>query len=292
VSSAKPNTLLGIALMLAAMAIFPLLDVLAKTLGQQGLPVMQAVWARMALGALMTAPLLVYFEGKQSLRPKDAKLNASRGFFIVGTTFCFFSAMQYLGIAQTLSIYFVQPILITAMAPFLLGEKVGPRRWLAVLIGFCGVLIIIRPGIIAINPGTLLALLGGLCSAFVLIISRKLAGGNSALANTFYSSGFGALLASVIMLWQWQWPTPHQWALMVGIGFIGTFANWLVIRAFEYCEASLLAPFGYTEMITAVILGWYFFSEFPDNYTFLGVAVLIACATYISLRERKLSKTT
>ncbi len=285
----RNKTLLGIALMVTAMLIFPFLDVMAKKLGQQGLPVMEAVWARLFLGAMMTLPILYFVEGRRALVPKDIKLNGSRAFLIVATTFLFFSAMKFQGVAETLSIYFIQPILITALAPFLLKEKVELRRWIAVAIGFFGVLVIIRPGLIAFNPGTVLALGSGAASAFVLIISRKLAGGSSALANTFYTSMVGGLLASIIMLWQWQWPTPEQWLLMFGLSAIGTTANYLAIKGFEYCEASLLAPFGYAEMINAVNAGWYFFGDFPDFFTFVGVAILIACALWISNHERKRS---
>jgi len=285
-TSAHNKPLIGIGLMLLAMLIFPFLDVMAKMLGQQGLPVMEAVWARLFLGALMTLPLLIFFEGKAALRPREVKLNAARGGLIVLTTFFFFTAMKFQGIAETLSIYFVQPIVITALAPLLLKEVVGARRWLAVVIGFAGVLVIIRPGLIAFNPGTVLALGSGFASAFVLLISRKLAGGSSALANTFYTSMLGGLVCSIIMLWQWQMPTAQQWVLMFGLSAVGTTANYLVIRAFEYCEASLLAPFGYAEMINAVLAGWYFFGDFPDFWTFAGLGILIACALYVSGTER------
>jgi len=285
----KNKTLLGIGLMVTAMLIFPFLDVMAKKLGQQGMPVMETVWARLFLGALMTLPILYVVEGRKALVLRDVKLNGGRAFFIVFTTFLFFSAMKFQGVAETLSIYFIQPIMITALAPIFLKEKVEWRRWMAVAIGFFGVLVIIRPGLIAFNPGTLLAFGSGCASAFVLLISRKLAGNSSALANTFYTSFLGGLMATAIMLTQWQWPTGTQWAMMFGLSAIGTMANYLVIRGFEYCEASLLAPFGYAEMINAVTAGWYFFGDFPDFFTFVGVAILIACALWISNHERKRS---
>ncbi|MBG1231168.1 DMT family transporter [Aestuariivirga litoralis] len=283
------KSLIGIAHMLTAMLIFPFLDVMAKKLGEQGLPIMEIVWARLFLGALMTMPILIALEGRSALALRDVKLNGGRAIFIVATTFLFFSAMKFQGVAETLSIYFIQPIMLTALAPFLLKETVDLRRWIAVAIGFLGVLVIIRPGLVAFNPGTLLAFASGCASAFVLIISRKLAGNSSALANTFYTSFLGGVIASVIMLTQWQWPTIEQWLMMFSLSAIGTFANYLVIRAFEYCEASLLAPFGYAEMINAVLAGWYFFGNFPDVFTFVGVAILIACALWISNHERKRS---
>ena len=132
-SQAKQNALRGITLMVLAMLLFPFLDVLAKKLGQQGLPVFEAVWSRTFLGSLLCAPLLARLEGMQALAPRNNVLNAARGLAIVLTTFFFFSAMKYQGVAETLSIYFIQPILVTALAPFFLSEKVGWHRWTAVI---------------------------------------------------------------------------------------------------------------------------------------------------------------
>jgi drug/metabolite transporter (DMT)-like permease len=285
-SQPHPKALQGIGLMLVAMLCFPFLDVLAKKLGQQGVPVIEIVWARMFLGTLLSMPLLWILEGKEALNPRQSVLNITRGIAILLTTFFFFSAMKFQGIAETLAIYFVQPILVTALAPFLLGEKASWQRWLAVLTGFTGVLVIIRPGLIAFNPGSALALCSGLAAAFVILISRKLAGGSSALANTFYTSMFGGIICSVLLLAYWQWPTGAQWAMMLGVAVLGSTCNFLIIKAFEWCEASLLAPFGYAEMINAVLAGWYFFGDFPDFWTFVGLAILVACALAVSTHER------
>ena len=273
--------------MVLAMLLFPCLDVLAKKLGAEGQPVMQSVWSRMALGALLTLPLLAAREGKTGLTPQAIPMNILRALAIIATTYTFFSAMRFQGIAETLSLYFIQPILVTAAAPLLLGERVGLVRWLAVIGGFAGVLVIIRPGLIEPNPGAFLALLSGACAAVVLLTSRFLASKASALSNTFFTSLWGAVVCSVIMLWQWQQPTLTQWAMMFGIAAVGTSCNYLIIKAFETCEASLLAPFGYAEMINAVFLGWLFFADLPDRWTFLGVAILIATAIAVSRHEHQ-----
>lgn len=284
-TSAQSNKLFSIGLMLLAMLMFPCLDVLAKKLGTEGQPVMQSVWSRLALGALLTLPLLAAREGRVGLTPRAIPLNMLRGLAIISTTFFFFSAMKFQGIAQTLSLYFIQPILVIGAAPLLLGERMRLSRWLAVIGGFIGVLVIIRPGMIAINPGALLALASGASAAVVILTSRMLAAKASALSNTFYTSLWGGILCSLIMLWQWQSPTPSQWLMMFGIAAIGTTCNFLIIKAFEWCEASLLAPFGYAEMFNAVFLGWLFFGDLPDRWTFVGVAILIGAALYASSRE-------
>ncbi len=281
--------LVGISLMIVAMLVFPFLDVVAKFLGRQGVPVIEIVWARLFFGMLLTAPLLVHNEGARALIPRDIKLNMSRGALIVISTLMFFSALRYQGIAETLSIYFVQPLIITALAPLLLGEHVGIRRWSAVAVGFLGVLVIIRPGFQQVNPGVFLAFGAGVTSGIAMLLSRKLAGGSSAMANTFYTSLMGAVFATMAVAFVWQTPDLQQLGLFILLAMIGTIGNYLSIRALQYAEASLLAPLGYTEMINAVLAGWYFFGDFPDGWTFVGVAILVACAVYISLRERKVA---
>ena len=285
----RHNPLLGIALMVGAMLLFPYLDVCAKFLGQWGIPVIEIVWARLFFGMVFTAPMLVISEGVQALRPRDPKINALRGFTLVISTMMFFGALQFQGVAETLSIYFVQPLFITALAPWVLKEKVGLNRWLAVAMGFVGVLIIVRPGFMQLNPGVFLALGSGLGSAITLLLTRKLAGSSSALANTFYTSLFGSAVAGLALIPFWQTPTWGELLVMVLLSTIGTTANFLTVLAMQFAEASLLAPFGYTEMINAVLGGWLFFGDFPDGWTFVGVAVLIACALYISFRERNMT---
>ena len=270
--------------MIGAMLLFPFLDAVAKHLGNQGIPVPEIVWARQFIGALFLAPLLIKREGVQALRPRDQTLNLTRSVLILAATAMFFGSMRYQGIAETLAIYFVQPLVITALAP-LLGEHVGMRRWIAVLVGFGGVLVIIRPGFQELNFGVFLAFGSGVCSALSLLLTRKLAGSSSALATTFYNSLFGAAISSVVVIYFWKTPDQGQVMMFVLLALIGTAGNYLTVLACEYAEVSLLAPFGYAEMINAVFAGWYFFGDFPDKWTFVGVAILVVCAIYISYRE-------
>jgi drug/metabolite transporter (DMT)-like permease len=278
--------LLGISLMVAAMFLFPYLDVCAKFLGRWGIPVIEIVWARLFFSMLITAPILLVQEGVTALRPRDSRVNALRSFFLVIGTILFFAALQFQGVAETLAIYFIQPLFVTALAPLVLKERVGLNRWVAVAIGFVGVLIIVRPGYLQLNPGVFLAAGAGLSSAINFLLTRKLARGSSAVANTFYTGIFGTIFSSLMLLAFWKTPSLNEFYVMLLLGLIGTSANYLTLLAMRYAEASLLAPFGYTEMINAVIGGWLFFNDFPDSLTFVGVAMLIACAIHISYRER------
>jgi len=272
-------TLRGVALMVVAMGVLPLLDVCAKFLGQGGIPILQIVWARMFFGAVFILPFAWRMAGPRGLLPERPGFHAARAAFLVGSTGFFFGAISFMPIADSLAIFFVQPLLITALSPLLLKEKVGPRRWAAVAIGFCGTLIIIRPGLQAFNPGMALAFASGTCMALYMLITRRLARDEDPLMTTFHTSLMGAAMMSLT-------PDAGEWGLLLLLAAIAVAGHFLIARAYTMAEASLLAPLAYTEMIMATLAGWWFFGEMPDRWTFVGVAILIACAIYISVRER------
>ncbi len=275
--------------MLIAMAVLPLIDVFAKYLGQQGVPVIQLVWARFFFGAMLTLPFALQVEGLKAFTPSHPFMQFARAaLLILGTAF-FFWALAYLPIADTLAIYFIQPILVTALSPFILGEKVGARRWSMVALGFVGVLIIIRPGFKELNLGVLFALAAGLCSAFYLILTRMMTGAVNPMITSFQTSLIGAIPLSLALPLLWFDVSATQWAMMFGLGFFAILGHYFVARAYDMAEASMLSPFSYTEMINAVICGWIFFGDFPDVWTFVGIGILMSCALYISMRERSAS---
>ena len=282
----QSNTMIGIALMLGAMLVLPFLDVVAKFLGQQNVPIIEIVWARLFFGMVMTAPLVWKIDGARSLIPQRPIIHTIRASFLIAATGLFFWALKFQSIADTLAIFFVQPLVITVLSPFVLGEKVGVRRWLAVAVGFMGTLIIIRPGFQNLNPGVFMALGAGTSLALYMLLTRRIAGSTGAMTTTFLTSLAGAVLTSIAVVFVWQAPTPQQWLLFLLLALIATFGHYLIVGAYDFAEASLLAPLGYTEMIMAVVAGWYFFGDFPDKWTFVGVGILIACAIYISYRER------
>ena len=286
-SGSRPaRPLIGIALMLTAMAVLPFLDTIAKYLGQQGVPVMQIVWARLFFGAVLTLPFALKLVGVKGLVPNMPVVHGVRASFMIAATAFFFWALHFLPIADTLAIFFVQPLIVTLLSPLVLGEQVGLRRWIAVVIGFVGTLIIIRPGFQAVNPGVFLALASGACLAIYLLLTRRIAGSAPAMVTTFYTTLSGAVITTVIVLFVWEPPTASQWVFFVLLSAIANGGHYLIIRSYDHAEASLLAPLAYTEMVMATFAGWYFFGDFPDVWTFVGVAILIACAIYISWRER------
>jgi drug/metabolite transporter (DMT)-like permease len=282
-----PATLKGVAYMVGSMAVLPYLDVTAKYLGQTGMPVMETVWARLFFGALLTLPFALRAGGVAALRPRDPAINLTRAALLMTATFCFFASLRWLSVADALAIFFVNPLIVTALSPALLGEKVDRRRWIAVAIGFIGTLIIIRPGFKEVNAGVVLALASGVCLAIYLLLSRKISGRTDPVIITFHTTLLGAALASVLVVAEWQWPSPWQWTLMLLVGVIATLGHFLILSAYRHAEASLLAPLAYLEMVNATLGGWLFFGDFPDLWTFVGVGVLVLCAVYISAGARR-----
>jgi drug/metabolite transporter (DMT)-like permease len=237
-------------------------------------------------GTILTLPFAIHAGGIAVIKPAMPLFHALRAALLISATGFFFWGLRYLSIADTLSIFFVQPLVVTMLSPVVLGEHVGIRRWSAVVAGFIGTLIIIRPGLQAFNPGVVMALAAGTSLAFYMLMTRKISGAAPAMVTTYHTSLMGAAIATAIVVFTWQQPSAMQWLLFVGLAFVAALGHYLIVRAYDYGEASLLAPLAYTEMIMATALGWWFFGEFPDRWTFLGVAILIGCAIYISVRER------
>lgn len=273
--------------MLGAMAILPLIDVIAKIMGEGGHAILQIVWARVAFGALLTLPFALRVAGPRGLLPDRPVYHLFRAGFLISATFLFFTALKTLPIADALAIFFVQPLVVTVLSALVLREAVGPRRWTAVAIGFLGTLIIIRPGLAVWNPGSLYALGAGTCLAIYFVMTRSISGRAPAMVTTFQTNAMGTLIASLGVWAVWQTPTATDWAMFAALGGIATFGHYLIVRAYDHAEASLLAPLAYTEMVTSTLLGWWIFGDLPDRWTFLGVAILIGCAIYISVRERR-----
>lgn len=285
--SRPPRPLLGIGFMLAAMAILPVIDVFAKKLGQAGMPILIVVWARALFGGLMTLPFALRAEGARAFRPAQPLRQLARAVLLFGATFLFFNALKYLPIADALAIFFVNPLVIVILSALALHERVGPRRWAAVAVGFVGTLIIIRPGMVEVNPGTFFAIGSGVALGSYFVLTRAMAGAADAMVLNFQTSAIGAGLMTLALPILWQSPSPVQWLMLASLGVIATLGHVFITKAYEHGEASLLAPLAFTEIIMATILGWWFFGDLPDRWTVLGVTILIASAIYISIRERR-----
>ncbi len=289
--AAEDSPAKGIVLMLAAMAVVPVMDGVAKHLSAS-FPVLQVVWARYFFHLLILFPVVLWRHGAASLLLRNPWLQIIRGGFLLGSTILFFAAIAVMPIADALALVFVAPLVVTALSPVVLGERVGVRRWSAVSVGFIGVLVIVRPGFGAFHPGMLLALGAGTVYAFYSLATRKLSGSAPPLVTLVYTALLGALVMSALVPVVWTPPGTKDLFWMLLMGALAAAGHFLVIKSFEHAEASLLAPLGYSEIVMATVVGYVAFGDFPDAWTWLGVAIVIASGVYVSLRERRGARST
>ena len=286
---AKDTTLLGILLMLAFCALAPLLDVAAKLAAENGVPVGQITTARFVVQTALMLPVVLVLRLSIRLSPRALAFASLRALFLLVSTYAFVSGIEVMPIADALAIFFVNPLVIVILSALVLRETVGPHRWAAVAVGFVGMLIIIRPGMVEVNPGTFYALGAGVALGSYLVMTRHIAGSADAMVLTFQTSAIGAGLMTLALPFVWHTPTPGQWVMLAGLGVVATLGHMLITKAYEHGEASLLAPLAFTEILMATVFGWWFFGDLPDRWTVLGVTVLVASAIYISIRERRAS---
>ena len=290
VSAAPPTApvageqpLAGIAWMALGVSTLPLMDAIAKHLSAE-YHVLQVTWARYGFHLLLLLVLLAWRARPAELVPRHPGLQVLRSGFLLGTTLCYFGAISYLPLANVLALAFIGPVAATALAALVLGEHVGPRRWTAVLVGFAGALIVIRPGFGVFHPASLLALGAGLFYGAYLVATRRLSGSGRPAVTLLYTAVLGVGVLTLVLPWAWRTPAPAAWAWMAAMGLFGALAHFFIIRAFEHAPAPVLAPVSYVEIIAAATIGWLAFGDFPDRWTWLGVAVIVISGIYISLR--------
>ena len=269
---------------LLAWVMLPIMDGFAKYLSSD-LPVLQITWARYFFTVVFTLPIMFFFFKKNLVWTDKPKLQLIRGLILLTANVCFFYSISIISLAKALTLAFIAPLIVTAFSPIFLGEKVGFRRWSAVIIGFIGSMVVIRPGFVEINLASLAALGTGVMYGFYLIITRKLSSSDNPLLTLLLTGVVGAIIISFVMPFVWIKPTLNQWSMMAAIGIFACVGHLLIILSLKYADASKLAPFSYFEIVTNIIIGYYFFSDFPDKWTFLGLFIIILSGVYISRRE-------
>ena len=274
---------------LLAWVMLPIMDGFAKYLSSD-LPVLQITWARYFFTVAFTFPIMFFFYRNQLKWSEKPKLQFLRGLILLTANICFFYSISVISLAKALTLAFVAPLIVTAFSPIFLSEKVGLRRWLAVIIGFIGSLVVIRPGFVEINLASLAALGTGVMYGFYLIITRKLSTSDNPLLTLLLTGVVGAIIISIVMPFVWVKPTLNQWSMMAAIGIFACVGHLFLILSLKYADASKLAPFSYFEIITNIIIGYYFFSDFPDNWTFIGLFIIVLSGIYISRRENLVKK--
>ena len=274
---------------LLAWVMLPIMDGFAKYLSAD-LPVLQITWARYFFTVVFTFPIIFLFFRKNLVWTDKPKLQITRGIILLTANICFFYAISIISLAKALTLAFVAPLIVTAFSPIFLGERVGVRRWSAVIVGFIGSLVVIRPGFVEINLASIAALGTGVMYGFYLIITRKLSTSDNPLLTLLLTGVVGAIIISFVMPFVWVKPNFNQWSIMAAIGIFACLGHFFLILSLKYADASKLAPFSYFEIITNIIIGYYFFSDFPDNWTFFGLFIIVLSGIYISRRENLIKK--
>ncbi len=274
----------GIALYLVAVFCFAMMDMVAKLLLERHDPIM-VVWARYASqgfwAVLILSPQLL-----SVARTTQPGLQILRSILPFGATVFFFSSLQVMQLAEAVAIFEIAPLLITALAFLFLGEKIGPRRWAGVALGFLGALIIIRPGTEVFSLASLMPMAAALCFAGYAVATRLLNAGESPWTSFLWTAVIGAGLATLLLPFGWSTPSWKDALVMSVFGILGGVGQLLMIMALRHAPASVVAPFNYTGLVYSAFWGFVVFSELPDGWTWAGAAVIVSSGLYVWWRER------
>jgi len=281
------NRLVGIGLISATYLLFTLLDGSAKWL-VQSVPVLVVVWLRFLTHTLIASALLFPMRGLALVRTRHLRWHLARGLMFVAMTGINFWALQYLQLTVTASIFFMVPILVALLSAPLLGEKLDAKRWAAILIGFAGVLVIVRPGSEAFHPAMLLSLVNAVLYAFFNMMTRKLAAYDPPETIQFLPAVVASVVLAPFALAAWESPQGwFEWLLLCLMGVFGGTGHYLLAMAHRYAPASTLAPFLYQQILYMAIFGYLVFGSVPDAAVWIGAAIVIASGLYLFSRERR-----
>lgn len=276
----------GLALAVAFSFLIVIMDALVK-LAAEAYPVIMVIWARYVVHLLIT-PVLGMRGGPSTLiATRQLGLHVLRSVFMLGATGCFFLALKYVPLADAIAIGFVGPFFLVALSVMILGERVRPGVWLACVVGFAGALLIIRPGFADRHWAYLLPLAAALSGSFYGVLTRRLGTGERPTTSLFYAALVGGLVTSVAVPFHWQAPDLAGWALLIGVGVTAAVAHLLLIQAYRHASAALIAPLHYLDIVWGVVYGLVLWGEFPDTFTWAGIAIIVGSGLYMFSSARR-----
>ena len=284
--SAPNQSLKGIAFILVAMFTFAAQDAITKTLAQD-LAMAQIVMVRYWMFAVFATVLIANRPGgvAQAVRSRRPWLQVLRSAIFVVEVGVFGWVVARLPLSTAQAIFAACPIFVTALSPLMLGERFGPRRWLAVAAGFIGVIIILRPTSGFLDPIGLVAVLGAAMFALYSILTRLLAQVDRFETSYGYVAWVGCALATLVGPFLWQAPSSEQWLGLLVLGCTGILGHMLLMKAYELAQASVLQPFSYTQLLWGIVIGMLVFGEYPDALMLTGAGIIVA-AGLVAVRER------
>lgn len=285
------SALAGIALVTTAVALFATLDTITKFISTS-VPVLMALWFRYVFQALATTATMLPARGLSLLRTAHPKFQCLRGFLLLlSSTFAFFS-LRYMPVAEFTAIVMITPLVITLLAATALKERVSPLRWLLVLGGFAGTLVIIRPGGESFTWAMLLPIGLVVSNAWFQVLTSRLAKTEDPFTMHFYTGWVGTLIASLALPFVWASLGDWQlWAGLVMMGLLGTVGHFMLILAYARTPAATLTPFLYGQIGFAMLAGWLAFSHVPDHWSLVGIALVTVCGAvgaWLTVRESRM----
>jgi drug/metabolite transporter (DMT)-like permease len=260
-----------------------------KELSQGGMHGFEITFFRALIGFFGLIPFLAV-AGSAGFKTQHLSKHVWRGVLGSISVFCAYIGIGKLALANYTALSFTKPLFAVILAFFILREQVRWRRWAATIIGFLGVLVMIRPGADTFSPWAFLALGDAFSIAFLITIVKRLPATETELVMMLYYGVIAILISLPFALMYWRWPTPFEWLLLTGVGLFGALSQYLWILAFRVGEASAVAPFDYLRLLFAALIGVALFSEYPDLWTIGGAVIVVASTLYIAQREARLKR--
>ena len=283
----SPN-LRGAAFMLLSSLGFTVMAVLIRDVAATIDP-LQMAFFRCAIGWLAILPFVAHTGFSSVIRSNVLRLHLSRATLGTIAMFCAYYAIAHMPLADFTALSFTRPLFATVMAVIVLHEVVRWRRWTATIVGFLGVLVMVRPGVAEINPATFVALGESVSLALLIVIVKIMPRAEKTLTMLFWFGAFSIPITAVPAYFVWQWPTTTEWILLVVMALSGVVSQWLFILAFRTGEASFVAPIDYVRLVFVTVTGYLVFAEVPTVWTLLGAAIIVGATFYIMRRETRLA---
>ena len=275
-------------MMLLSTASLSIMHALVRYVGTElQMHTFEVAFFRNFFGLLAVMPLIIR-AGRSSLVTQQPVLQVLRGIIGVGAMLGWFYGLSVVPIAEATALSFTAAIFASLGAVFILGEKMRIRRWSAVIIGFCGALIILRPGFTAVDSGSLIILFSALCWGTNVVIVKRLSRTDTTVSIVAWMSLMMTIMSFLPAVWVWQWPSLEQLGWLLLIGIFGTLGHILMVNALKLAEATLILPLDFSRLIWTTLIGFWAFSELPDIWTWLGGSVIFASSAFIMYREARL----
>ncbi|RFB72972.1 MULTISPECIES: DMT family transporter [unclassified Herbaspirillum] len=291
--ASHPRLWLGIIFLISALWTLSLLDTAGKLLGMAGYHVVMIAWMRYSINTVFMAatlmPLYKRRHGRSILHSTRPRLQVLRALALLLSTLIFFSVLKIVPLAEGTAMNFCAPLIVLAVSPWLLGETTYISRWVAVAVGFAGMLIVIRPGGDIPAHGVVLGLLSAATYATVSILNRKANQADDPMVTLFYGGLVGMVISSLMVPFFWSPHTPDatEWMILASTGITSTIGHFFMNSAYRHAEASVLTPFAYSQIISASAMGWLVFNQFPDAVTILGIGIICASGMGIAYVEHR-----